>query len=115
MTDLACKSLHRVLWCSLSDLAFTLLWLIHPEMVPATTCDPPLSQTGTAQRPLKLVLLLHPVLPQADGHCLYRSLEEQLEATAAAAAAEEEEQQQPGLLKYQELRELAAEHIRQHK
>lgn len=43
MTDLACKSLHRVLWCSLSDLAFTLLWLIHPEMVPATTCDPPLS------------------------------------------------------------------------
>ncbi|WIA37258.1 hypothetical protein OEZ86_014203 [Tetradesmus obliquus] len=52
---------------------------------------------------------------RADGHCLYRSLEEQLEATAAAAAAEEEEQQQPGLLNYQELRELAAEHIRQHK
>jgi hypothetical protein len=61
------------------------------------------------------VVLLHIVLQQADGHCLYRSLEDQLETTAAAAAAAEDEEEPPGLLNYQELRELAAEHIRQHK
>jgi hypothetical protein len=48
---------------------------------------------------------------------LYRSLEDQLETTAAAAAAAaaDEDGEAAGLLNYQELRELAAEHIRQHK
>jgi hypothetical protein len=47
---------------------------------------------------------------------LYRSLQDQLETTAAAAAAADaEDGEAAGLLNYQELRELAAEHIRQHK
>jgi hypothetical protein len=49
---------------------------------------------------------------------LYRSLEDQLETTAAAAAAADEAdaaEEPAGLLNYQELRELAAEHMRQHK
>lgn len=59
-------------------------------------------------------------LLQADGHCLYRSLEDQLEVTAAAAAAAAEgtengSDEAAQVLNYQELRELAAEHIRQHK
>jgi non-ribosomal peptide synthetase component F len=63
-----------------------------------------------------VLLLLLCCCCQADGHCLYRSLEDQLEQTAAAAAAAagniSSEQQQ---LNYQELRELAAEYIREHK
>jgi V8-like Glu-specific endopeptidase len=51
---------------------------------------------------------------QADGHCLYRSLEDQLEQTAAAAdnGSSSEQQQQ---YNYQQLRELAADYIREHK
>eukprot|EP00775_Hariotina_reticulata_P010756 gene10756-10912_t len=54
---------------------------------------------------------------RADGHCLYRSLEDQLSQTAAAAdgAAGGDTAAEAGVLNYQELRELAAEHIRQHK
>jgi hypothetical protein len=61
-----------------------------------------------------VLLLLLFCCCQADGHCLYRSLEDQLEQTAAAAAAggsSSSEQQ----LNYQELRELAAEYIREHR
>jgi OTU domain-containing protein 6 len=50
---------------------------------------------------------------QADGHCLYRSLEDQLEQTAAAAAADSSSSREQ--YNYQQLRELAAEYIREHK
>lgn len=49
---------------------------------------------------------------QADGHCLYRSLEDQLEQTTAAADNSSSNEQQ---YNYQELRELAADYIREHK
>ncbi|KAF8065793.1 OTU5 [Scenedesmus sp. PABB004] len=61
---------------------------------------------------------------RADGHCLYRSLEDQLEATAEAAAAAaggdgdgdgDGAAAAAAVPNYQELRELAAEYIRQHK
>lgn len=50
---------------------------------------------------------------QADGHCLYRSLEDQLEQTTAAAADNGSSNEQQ--YSYQELRELAADYIREHK
>jgi hypothetical protein len=58
---------------------------------------------------------------QADGHCLYRSLEDQLQQQAAAAGSDGQQQQQPQQQQqqqqpgYQQLRELAAQHIRKHK
>lgn len=59
------------------------------------------------------VLLLLPLCCcQADGHCLYRSLEDQLDQTAASGCSSSGSEQQ---LNYQELRELAAEYIREHK
>jgi OTU domain-containing protein 6 len=83
------------------------------------------------------LLLIGTSRVQADGHCMYRSVEDQLRATARAAKAKaaagvegrsvnvgehgdgdegegegEEEEEVPD---YQELRELAAEHLRSHR
>lgn len=44
--------------------------------------------------------------PQADGHCLYRSLEDQLRQQSSAAAE---------VSTYQGLREAAAAYMRAHK
>lgn len=55
---------------------------------------------------------------QADGNCLYRSVEHQLTVSAAAAEKEAEEQQNgdaAAVPDHQRLRELAAKYIREHK
>jgi hypothetical protein len=76
-----------------------------PADVRGTRLAPPVS---TPNKHTDRLLLLH----QADGHCLYRSLEDQLQQTAAGDDSSSSAQQQPD---YQQLRELAAEHIRQHR
>lgn len=54
---------------------------------------------------------------QADGHCLYRSLEDQLSLAArkhTSPQASSSSGDGPELLQYQQLREAVAAHIRAH-